>query len=1030
MRKKLSREFIKIFCLLLLLSCIPFCNVRSVYANVQKMANLVIFVKMKGDERDIYNAVYETSTYSISNWEQIRKMYDGGTGYQDDNSFSNYIKTVSEGQIEVVNIFPQEYVDQVDNKTKVKTYELSQSHYDYDVAMVSEVVQAIQSGAIEIDSSIKMDYVDNHVLDNLTIVVQGEDINGFDHSYKSEYSGSETIGSGLLVRNYNAFHSSSLVSDDASINVSQQQGVIAHEFLHVLGFPDLYRLDGGGIPVGMWDVMGGVTCFLQYPLGYLRAKKGWIQSQEITSPGTYTLRDVTQSGGNKLFTIKTPLAESDSEIICLEYRRLSDDINGFEHIIGYEGGLLMYRINNNIADETNGKGENYIYVYRPDVTDPESGNDVNENNISTVGKAALNVKNGEVEYGSTDLSKSYSDNTLYYSDGQNSGVLIKNCRLSEDGNDLTFDIEFADYSNNNDLWDAVGSPINGNGTIENPTIFTNNSDLYIAYMEINGASVTSHFKKWNDNKNAWEQAAPSLSDCSIKSPIQVAIINNQMVAVYARSSDDIPVVRKYNGSVWSSPQILSNTPYPMNLQLFIDEQELFVAYQYLKDSNSNSICLINLSTMKVLDKDSVIVKDFSNPSFLKDGNYIYMAYTDFADGSSKIGRFDCTTSIWSTVHNLNVPYANCHYALKDDARKIFYFSHTDSEPIISIYDDESWEDIPVSEIKSSKMPSINIINGEIVLCYLDSNNKLIVLKQENDSFVKLSATSYPQLLYLDICNISNTLFSVSKVINSTSITVRKKAIPSNKNPIVLSIVPPTDYTDNYIWIDGKEIATDIKDGKLQIILNDTNAKTAVMYKYNNKNIPIGMSAWKLTYSNGQVKAELLSGLNDILSYHGFSIRVQSPAGIRFKSGIDQELKKKLTSGTVDGYSLLEYGTLFMTQENREIYPFVKGGAKVGGGRAYWISNGVVNDKVFEIINSRIRFTSVLINLTKDQYDTDIVFRSYIILTDGNNEITLYGPPVAKSVYTVAKQVLASGEFKTGSNGYNYVKGIVDYVEQK
>ena len=61
------------------------------------------------------------------------------------------------------------------------------------------------------------------------------------------------------------------------------------------------------------------------------------------------------------------------------------------------------------------------------------------------------------------------------------------------------------------------------------------------------------------------------------------------------------------------------------------------------------------------------------------------------------------------------------------------------------------------------------------------------------------------------------------------------------------------------------------------------------------------------------------------------------------------------------------------------YPFIKDGEKVGGGRAYWVSNGTVNDKIFETSGGRIRFTSVLINLSQDQYATDIAFRSYIIV---------------------------------------------------
>ncbi len=166
----------------------------------------------------------------------------------------------------------------------------------------------------------------------------------------------------------------------------------------------------------------------------------------------------------------------------------------------------------------------------------------------------------------------------------------------------------------------------------------------------------------------------------------------------------------------------------------------------------------------------------------------------------------------------------------------------------------------------------------------------------------------------------------------------------------------------------------------------------------------------------------------MLSYHGFSIRVQSPAGIRFKSGIDAGLKKQLLAGGVNGCRLKEYGTLFITNDNREKYPFIKGGTKVGGGRAYWVENGKIYDKVFETVAGRNRFTSVLVNLAPNMYAKDISFRAYAVVECDGQEMIVYGPPVYRSVYTVAKQVQAKGEFKPGSSGYRYVQGIIDAVE--
>lgn len=139
--------------------------------------------------------------------------------------------------------------------------------------------------------------------------------------------------------------------------------------------------------------------------------------------------------------------------------------------------------------------------------------------------------------------------------------------------------------------------------------------------------------------------------------------------------------------------------------------------------------------------------------------------------------------------------------------------------------------------------------------------------------------------------------------------------------------------------------------------------------------------------------------------------MQGYSGLRFKSGIDAQTRAQLLGGGVNGYHLVEYGTLLITGSNMQKYPFIKDGEKVGGGRSYWTENGVVNDRIFETVDGRYRFASVVTKLPQQQYATELAFRSYAILQSGDGEqLIIYGPPVARSIYTVAKQVLAAGEF--------------------
>lgn len=249
-------------------------------------------------------------------------------------------------------------------------------------------------------------------------------------------------------------------------------------------------------------------------------------------------------------------------------------------------------------------------------------------------------------------------------------------------------------------------------------------------------------------------------------------------------------------------------------------------------------------------------------------------------------------------------------------------------------------------------------------------------------------------------------------------------------PLKLTLTPPSGYGDAYIYIDGKEYAAQKSGGSYSMTLPDAKGKTAVMYKKSG-DVPTGMAVWLLSYQGTKVTATELKGLRDLISYHGFSIRIQAPAGIRFKSGISEATRAKLLAGGVDGCRLLEYGTLFMTKDNwqKNHLPFVKGGTKVGGGRAYWSERGKVTDLIYERVSGRLRFTSVLINLAPDMYSVALAFRGYAILERNGEQLIIYGPPVSRSVADVAKQVMSAREFAPGSAGYNFVQNIIKRVER-
>lgn len=982
--------------------------------SARTVANLVLFVKYPTDTKDTFNVEYSTTSgLHYNNWQEIKQMYQEGSGTPHNDSFQNYISAITEGKVNVVNVFPQEYDDASKLGGKaVATYCLTRINYADDSELISEVIAYCNNSNLLGNSAVKLDNVDQGIIDNLTIIVQGSFLPGNNVSHKAQYGGTDTI-SGLRVHNYNMLPSSVLVTDDASIGVKQAQGVIAHEFLHTLGLPDLYRLTDGGVPVGEWDVMASNNSFLQYPLSYLRARQGWIGMQEITLAGTYTLTAASETGGNKVFLIKTPL--SDSEYIALEYRRKAEGYTGlFEQRIP-STGLLMYRVDTKVTDLTNVAGENYIYVYRPGVTHPENAADVGSDGLNLVYKAALGQGGS---YGSTDLSADFTQNTLYYSDGSNSGVRISNVAISGDGKQLTFTVEFADYSSSA-VWDKAGESVHDNVTGD-PVLCADpaTGTVYSAYETSGQVGV----KSWNGAE--WVPVGGMIPGASMPA---LAVCSGEVYLAYWDSAGGQTVCSKLENGAWTVAGQYGAVN-PMNIQLVVDGNNILVGYQEDTSDGQKKLVIRDIKQDKLITEDKK-AGYFSSPSIVKLGSNIYVLYSDFfSSAPAKIEVYDTSKKTWSTAHEYSLSGTNCHVLKESDGKLYALVGGFGANPVVSVYEGAQWVDTSVAQMSNYHAATMEVIGDEVYLTYLDSDSGNTVMLRKNGSvFDVLYGNLGTKLLSMDTESMGNTVYLATKAINTTQVAVRSKSLPLPSYPLTLT--PPAGYGDSCIYVDGKDYAAVKSGDSYSVNLPHSNGRTAIMYQYNESGIPVGMYVWRIHYANGSYSATPLAGLQDLLSYHGFSIRVTSPSGIRFKSGIDTAMKANLLSGGVDGYRLAEYGTMFITQSNRAEYPFVKLGRKSGGGRSYWTEDGVTNDRVFETVSGRNRFASVLTNLPPEQYATEIAFRGYIILDSGSERILLYGPPVSRSIYTVAKQIMAKGEFAEGSSGYNYVQGIINSVEE-
>lgn len=276
-------------------------------------------------------------------------------------------------------------------------------------------------------------------------------------------------------------------------------------------------------------------------------------------------------------------------------------------------------------------------------------------------------------------------------------------------------------------------------------------------------------------------------------------------------------------------------------------------------------------------------------------------------------------------------------------------------------------------------------------------------------------------LYEETGSLENVFVFKIPVYQNMPETACQKPVSSDR--IILNV--PEEYEGAEVFIDGINYTPEKRNGYTIVRGTGLEGKSAIMYRYNESGVPVGMAVWTLQNAGNYYVVTRQEALDDLVSYHGFSTRITGNAGLRVKSGISTETKEKLVKGEISGYTLKEYGTLVMKEADRAKYPMIYDGNKVTAGMSYGKNqNGKTVDHVFETVNDRQRFTSVLVGIPPKNYKTTYAFRGYVILTKGEADVTLYGPIVSRSIYAVAKQALSSNLYDESSEAWQFLKKLI------
>ena len=597
----------KFLCILIMIVILLFPS--NIYAksvnNEKNYANVVFFTYFNGD--------LEGKKYMEDNYKTIMEYYNGSS----ETSVKNYLENISYNNFHLYNLFPQ-INDSTFIPIELSITEDDANNSNYDSIIISDVLKKYPnvSGTI--------DYDNDGIVDNLTIILRNKADNAGSNSslvsHKSDYPGGNDITlSNKSLGTYNMLNTYSIRNTKSS--------VIIHEFMHSLGYPDLYN-SNNDYPVFTWDIMGNVISPPPYSLAYLRSYfTNWLSIDEITKSGTITLNTQDNKDGNQAYIIKSPL--NDYEFFVVEYRKKPTLFDKIDRSIS-NSGVIVYRINTTITGLSNKFGSYGVYVYR------DNSFALNSTPSSAVYNTVFSKELGRTTVGNSDLNS--KDKALLYSDGTNSGIVLSEIGSSS-SNSITLNVSIPNKGDL-DVWNELKyDDINKNSGYKVQTSIEMNNKIYVGSITNNKLYTTVYDNgNWSTISNGTNIVIGDVSP----STMEFKIINNKLYLIYG-CWNKIGVYSLEN-NIWKKRAEYNYSTGYMSTEVI--NNELYIANMY---DNKNA------ELLKYKDDNITKVTNYYSGSFVGDpkvlsiNNKIYLMVRE--SSTKKIKIYEYSNNILKEINN-------------------------------------------------------------------------------------------------------------------------------------------------------------------------------------------------------------------------------------------------------------------------------------------------------------------------------------------------------------------------------------------
>lgn len=322
---------------------------------------IVIYIRFAGEaefastEAAGDDALLNTNTYSLNNY--IKAQSEGTCSFTsvmpkgDSAVVTSFCPTQTRGYFQPYNATTNPLGYQTDNERDVREHILLQ--------------QAIAwtDAKSDLPSAANLDKNQDGAVDSVMFIVSGE---------AGEWSSllwPHMWSMGTYSAQLNGVAVDNFSFELQNFSPSRKLSTYAHETMHVLGFPDLYRYYAAGDPIAMWDIMNADTQIPQYANAYMRKTiADWGPALGEAKIGENVVRAPSASGSEPE-SIVLPLSTQQS--LVFEYRKNGG--TSFDQMLP-SSGLLPYRILTTAQANIYGNmyGPNYYpdgyYIFRPGVT--------------------------------------------------------------------------------------------------------------------------------------------------------------------------------------------------------------------------------------------------------------------------------------------------------------------------------------------------------------------------------------------------------------------------------------------------------------------------------------------------------------------------------------------------------------------------------------------------------------------------------------------------------------------------------------